>query len=339
MSTSQHIGDPGSPGQRPRDPADTGQPPRSSGAPAPTRYPIRYVPRREIDNTRWDACIDQSTTPLIYGCHLYLDHMAAGQWDALILGDYEAIMPLTWRRKYGVKYLYQPPFTQQTGIFSARPLPADLIAVFVQTAQKHFRFAEIFLNYGNSLPAFEPRTNYTLSLNVPYAQLAACYKKSLNESLRIARRSTLHYSSAIGLDEALQNNRRHYASRTRHVHAADYRHFEELCRHLQSRGQLLLRTVTGPDKRPLATVLLLRDHHRLYLVQSTTPAAGRKTCANHFLMDEFIREFAGQHLLLDFEGSELPGVAHFYKNFGSIDQPYYFYRYNRLPWFLKLIKH
>ena len=100
MSTSQHIADPGQP---------TG-----------TNYPIRYVPRHEIDTARWDACINRAANPLIYGFHFYLDHMAAGRWDALILGDYEAVMPLTWRRKYGIRYLYQPPYTQQTGIFSAR---------------------------------------------------------------------------------------------------------------------------------------------------------------------------------------------------------------------------
>ena len=37
--------------------------------------------------------------------------MTGGKWDALVLDDYAAVMPLTWRRKYGTRYLYQPAFT------------------------------------------------------------------------------------------------------------------------------------------------------------------------------------------------------------------------------------
>lgn len=40
----------------------------------------------------------------------------AKNWDALVLNDYEAVMPLTWNKKYGICYLYQPPFTACLGI-------------------------------------------------------------------------------------------------------------------------------------------------------------------------------------------------------------------------------
>ena len=299
---------------------------------------IHYLSHNEIDMARWNACIEQAANSLIYGFHFYLDHMAAQQWDALILGDYEAVMPLPWRSKYSIRYLYQPPYTQQTGIFAKQLLSTDLLEAFLQAIQKHFRFAELFLNYDNALPSLQPRTNYILSLDAPYPQLAAGYKRSLNESLRIAARSTLHYTSSTNITQALADNRKEYASRTPHVRAADHQNFERLCHYLQTHDQLLLRTVTGPAGSPLATVLLLRDRHRLYLVQSTTPPAGRKTAANHFLMDELIKEFAGQKILLDFEGSTIPGIAHFYSGFGAVDQPYYFYRYNNLPWPLRWLK-
>jgi hypothetical protein len=53
--------------------------------------------------------------------------------------------------------------------------------------------------------------------------------------------------------------------------------------------------------------------------------------ANHFLFDQLIREFAGQDLILDFEGSDLPGVARFYQKFGPQNQPFSFWKSNRLP--------
>lgn len=356
------------------------------------RYHIRFLTRQELDTVRWDSCITSAANAIIYGTHVYLDHMAAGRWDALVLGDYEAVMPLTWRRKYGISYLYQPPFTQQTGIFSPHPLPQDLIDAFLQKARQHFRFAEIFLNYGNAHPALRPHANFILHLDAPYPRLAALYKGDLQRNLKHAARAPLQYTPDLDLAAALEGYRRQYAARTPHVTPADYDNFERLCRLLQSRGQLILRAVKGPAAptppaeiraapreanetraaaaaaaletpaaaaarethespaaareapaaerglETLAAALLLRDDHRLYLLQSTTPPAGRHTEANHFLLDQLIKEFAGSPLTLDLEGSDIPGIAHFYKNFGSLDQPYYFYRHNRLPWFVNLVK-
>ena len=315
MTTGQHIGSTSGPDQ-----------------------PIHYVQRHEIDPIRWDNCIHRSTNSLLYGLHFYLDHMTAGQWDALVLGDYEAVMPLPWRRKYGIRYLYQPPFTQQTGIFSARALPPNLIDAFLQTTRDHFRFAELFLNYGNAHPSLQPRTNYTLSLDAPYEEIANHYKKILVYSLKLAARASVTYTSGIDLETALAANHREYATRTPHVTKTDHAHFRALCQDLHNRGQLILRAATGPDKKLLATALLFRDQHRLYLLQSTTPKAGRKVEAGRFLLDQLIREFAAQPIVLDFEGSEIPGIAQFYQNFGSTRQPYFFYRYNHLPWPINLLK-
>lgn len=325
MSTSQNIGD--------RD-----QSLRGSTDPGGTGQNIRYVPRHEIDTTRWDACIDQAANSLLYGFHFYLDHMAAGQWDALILGDYEAVMPLIWRRKYGIRYLYQPPFTQQTGIFAATNPDGRTIDSFLETAQYYFRFAEIHLNHGNALPAFRKHANFILPLDAPYPQLAAHYKKDLVRNLRLAARSSLRYAVDPDLTLALERYQVEYGQKTPHVSPDDYAHFRNLCRFLQTRDQLVLRAAIAPGGETMATALLLRDRRRLYLVQSTTPVAGRRKEANHFLLDQLVREWADSGLLLDFEGSNIPGIAHFYKNFGSIDQPYYFYRYNHLPWIVNLFK-
>ena len=117
-----------------------------------------------------------------------------------------------------------------------------------------------------------------------------------------------------------------------------YTRFAALCRFLQDKGQLLVRAITDDRQQPLATALLPRDNGRIYLLQSTSLPEGREKAANHLLLDRLIAELAGRPLLLDFEGSELPGIAHFYRNFGVHDQPYFFYRHNQLPWPLRVFK-
>jgi len=304
-------------------------------------YHIRRLGRQEIDSGKWDACIEDAPNGLIYGRAFYLDHMTGGRWDGLVLDEYRAVMPLTWKSKWGIRYLAQPAFTQQLGIFSATEIPGDLIAAFLSASGEYYRFAEIFLNYGNAHPAYPgllPATNLILSLDAPYTRLAANYKKDLLKNLKEAARTPMEYISGPGLSETLAGYRQLYGPRMPHVKEQAYARFQSLCEDLQERGELLLRGVVDTKGQLLATALLPRDKKRIYLLQSTLLPAGRDKEANHFLLDRLIEEWAGQPLLLDFEGSDLPGVAHFYRNFGSVEEPYYFYRHNRLPWPLKLFK-
>lgn len=323
MSTSHHIGDPGNHSHHPRLP---GNPP-----------PIRYVPRHEIDTARWDACIQDSLNSLIYASSTLLDTMAA-HWDALIMEEYKAVMPLCWNKKWGIRYLYHPALTPQLGIFSPQPVTQELISAFIAEAKRHFPFAEIFLNYGNTYPGLRPFTNIVLDLSPAYDLLRKDYRSDLLKNLKQAARHPLEYSGNQNVDNAVTLFQKYCADRTPHVGPADYKRFSTFCSQAIRQNGAVIRTVGLPGDPSLAVALLLRDVKRLYLLMSICTPAGRKMSANHFLLDNLIREFAGTKLILDFDGSEIPGIAHFYRNFGGSNQPFYFLRWNRLPWPARLLK-
>ena len=89
-----------------------------------------YYTNAEIDKQKWDQCIRESNQAVIYAESVYLDYMA-GEWDALVYGDYEALMPLCFRKKWGIRYLYQPAFVQQGGIFTSLPINSLLVEGFL----------------------------------------------------------------------------------------------------------------------------------------------------------------------------------------------------------------
>ncbi|HVY74807.1 MAG TPA: hypothetical protein VG890_08265 [Puia sp.] len=310
---------------------------------------IEYVQRRQIDAAKWDACVSRASNRLIYAYSFYLDAMAEN-WDALILNDYEAVMPLPWRRKYSIRYLYQPPYTAQLGVFTTMNrwdeqnafIQPVLIKTFLDELARHFRFAEIFLNYANPCDYCEPYNNYILRLDRSYEELVAGYKKSYQKYLfktgQSGKALSFSYQATNHLEELLDLNKRLYLRKMSEVQSHDYDHFKQLCLFFQQNDQLILRTLYGPGNALLATLLLPKDDDRLYLLQSCVTAEGRKAEANHFLMDCFLKEFSGQNITLDFEGSEHPGIAHFYRNFGACNQPRFFFRHNKLPWPLHLLK-
>ena len=77
---------------------------------------LRYLKHDELDFSSWDRRISSADNSRVYALSWYLDRTAA-DWDALVWGDYEYVLPVTLKSKFGIKYLYQPLFCQQLGIF------------------------------------------------------------------------------------------------------------------------------------------------------------------------------------------------------------------------------
>lgn len=298
---------------------------------------MQYIGREHIDTAKWDECINKSSNGSLYGYSFYLDHMAKN-WDALVYGDYDAVMPLTWNRKYGIKYLHQPAFTQQLGIFTHLAVTEQLVETFINELKKQYRFAEIFCNHGNSYKHFEPRPNYILSLRNTYSSINEGYKNILEKNLRRAANADLEYRKMDDIGHVVELYRTAYGRRLPGAKKEDYGHFKKLCLYLQKKNAVILRGAFDTRNSLLASILLLKGKNRMHLLHAVTLPEGRPVQANHFLLDNLINEFAGDDLILDFEGSAVPGIADFYKSFGAVDEPYFFYRYNNLPWPLKFFK-
>ena len=298
--------------------------------------PIRLLSASALDRHKYSACLAASLHPVGYAEAGYLGHMAR-QWSVLVLGDYEAVMPLPWNRKWGFRYVYNPAFVPQVGIFSARPLTIFLQDRFFLELKKHFSFCELFLNPGNRQEGLRNKTNYILPLSLSYTLIREGYKKDLRERLHKARSLTCRVTQDPETVVSLYRDL--YGKRFKHVGTAEYAAFSALAAEKLSAGQLLCREVRDePTGSLLAANLFLRDNKRLTNIMAVTIPEGRQRFAQHFLLDSIIREYAGQPLLLDFEGSEIPGVAAFYQRFGALAESYPFFRYNGLPFPLRLMK-
>lgn len=119
---------------------------------------------------------------------------------------------------------------------------------------------------------------------------------------------------------------------------SDYRRFETLCAEMENRKMIFVREVKNIKGKLLNVSIFFNDEQRIYNIMSVTLKEGREKRAHFYLLDRLIAEFSNGHLLLDFEGSEIPGIAEFYRKFGSINQPYPFLKFNHLPYPVKFFK-
>jgi len=300
---------------------------------------IKYLQHKEIDKAKWEVCITNAPNGLIYGYSFYLDCMAR-HWDALVLGDYEAVMPLTWNKKYGFYYLYQPAFTASLGVFG-KNLTKEIVDDFVSMLPSKFKLVEISLNTGNIIgdsKAFSlARSNYILHLNRPYEQLYKSYRDNHKRNITKAFQLGSGVSKEIPVDEIIQLNK----EQLQHIDGTkpeDYPNFKKLYELLKGRMQAKVYVIIDPKNKVLASAVFFFSHNRAYYIMVGNHPDGKTIGASHALIDAFIKDHADQNLILDFEGSDIRNLAFFYSGFGATEEIYPALKINRLPFYVKWMK-
>jgi hypothetical protein len=299
---------------------------------------IRYILYRDIDRIKWDACIDAATNGLIYGYSFYIDTMAK-HWDALVLNDYEAVMPLTWNKKYGICYLYQPPFTASLGIFGNN-ISAEMANAFLKAVPKKFSYWDIYFNHGNYFQLADftlyQRMNYILPLNNSYENIYVGYRKNIQRNIKKCEQLHCTINKNVAIDDviALSNEQ----SKTFSKLGTD--EFDRV-KKIYSLLYQTKRAVTYGVYRNntlLASAAFFFSHGRAYYILVGNHPDGKTIGASHALIDAFIKDHADQNLILDFEGSDIANLAFFYNSFGATEEQYTGIKLNRLPSLIRWLK-
>ena len=298
---------------------------------------IRIIPSNHIEPTAWDACVAQADNGLVYSRYEYLQYMC-DEWFGLVVNDYDTVMALPLRSKWGWRYTYMPAFTQQLGLIGNTHHTSDSIAQL----QAFIRYGSPYLNFGNAALAHQlqakPLSNYIIPLQQPYSTIRNSYKKGVEYSITKAAKAHACYTTDNDVEAAIELYQQSHSHKMQHVQPQDYLRFTQLCQQWQTQGNVLIRKVVNEEQELLSLALLLKDNKRYYNIINYTTEQGRKLEANYLLYDNLLQEFAGQNMLFDFEGSDLPGVKSFYEKFGAINQPYYHWHFNNLPFWLRWFK-
>ncbi len=295
---------------------------------------IQYLEYDKIDQQAWDRCIDNADNGLVYGYAAYLNHMS-DHWDALVLDDYQAIMPLPFRKKFGIYYLYQPFLTAQLGLFG-NELSGELLKKFLESIPKKFKLWEFPLNHQNIFPftgfSIYERKNFVLDLKPSFETINRSYRENARRNIKKALQYGCYTKKGIEVGEVIQ------LAIEQNSNSKGFEDFTKLYSHFFSLGQANCFGVFSNQHQLLASCAVLYTHKRVYYILVGNHPNGRTLGASHLLIDSLVREHAGKDLLLDFEGSDIRNLAFFYSSFGAIEEKYAAIQLNRLPWYIRLFK-
>lgn len=261
-------------------------------------------------------------------------------WDGLVLNDYEAVMPLTWKRKGGIHYLYQPFFTACLGVFGQQITP-PLLEAFLNAVPKKFKYCDIYLNHHNvfhlsKFPLYQ-RVNYVLDLEEEYTVLYHRFRENTKRNIRKTSQLKCEVRTHIPVKEVILLAATQSAQFSP-VGPNEYERFARLYEILHEQQQAITYGIYTEKGELVSSAAFFVAGRRAYYILVGNHPNGKTLGASHALINAFIRDHAGQPLLLDFEGSDLRNIAFFYSSFGAREEYYAGLKWNRLPWWLKWLK-
>lgn len=295
---------------------------------------INYLHHIEIDKKKWDDCIENAAQQLPYALSWYLD-IACESWDALVLNDYEAVMPLPFKKKLGLHFIYQPFFTQQLGIFGN-----CIAGEFTQKIPAHFRHIHTNLNFLNELLSSENwkiNSEKNLVLKSTERISEANFSEHCRRNIKKSQRFGLRIATckAKDLTDIFQTVKGKNIS---HLKPKNYKTLLHLISEMQKRGMADITGVYSNENELLGGAVFIRYKNRRIFYFSALSEKGKEKCAMYFLISEKILNENDADIIWDFEGSNDEGLARFYKGFGAKEENYYSLIRNTLPFPLHLLK-
>ncbi len=289
---------------------------------------IKYIKRENIDVIKYDNCITNSLQSRVYAYSWYLD-IVADNWDVLVLDDYQAVIPIPWKKKYFVRYITQPSFCQQLGVFSINGISKNLFIEMLNNIPKKYVKVSLNFNADNiSIPNVEPKKNYVLKLNNTFQNLFKSFSKGRKHAVRVGEKKDLELKG-ISILELIAIKEKFYP-------------------HINFNKSILKRLVdvalshnkgfilgVFKDDALLGGGFFLKSNHRIIYLFSSFNEQGRKLQAASFLIGNVIKQYENSNYLLDFEGGSIPNIGSFFKSFGASNVNYHHMNYNNLLTFMK----
>jgi hypothetical protein len=303
---------------------------------------INYREHHFIDIEKYNNCVQRNAQKIPYALSWYLDSVCE-QWDCLVLNDYDAVWPLPFRNKFGLKYFYRPFAIQQLGIFSKQTLSEEQIVAFQQKISENCRFADLYLNENQVVNALSlkweinAQSNFVLKLKRSYQDVYKGFNSNLKRKLKKHQQTNFDLFESDGpkvLIDLFNENK----GKELKLSSEFYRSMEKAMFQLLHRGLAKVFTIYGGPNQLLAGVFFIEYQGRAIFLFSALSRMGKEMDAMTYLINEFLIYNSERLEELDFEGSQQQGLARFYQSFGADAQSYNHLKYNGLPWPISLLK-
>ncbi|MCJ7935874.1 MAG: hypothetical protein MUW56_20170 [Chryseobacterium sp.] len=278
---------------------------------------IRRLKYHEIDFIKYAQCLENSEQKKYSATKDFLDITSEKQWEILVYKDYEAVMPVPFIRKYGIKIVHNPKLCQQLGVFSAQDDP-ELNERFLDYLKKNYLIRAYSFNDFNQL-----RTKLKLKKNFliypdSYEKVYARYSPKRKRKLRLDEEVVTNSEiKTIGYEEAKIFIEPNMIGLHKESDLPDFMRIFQLSNQLD----YLKFSAFFYHQRIINVIATYSDCNMVALLGTFNDKDYVKLSGASVLIDKVIRETIETHIF-DFEGGELPNIEEFFRGFRPALRPY-----------------
>lgn len=297
---------------------------------------IRLIPQAEIDRLKWDSCVHFAHNGNPYAYTWYLNNIAK-EWDGLVEGAYESVMPILHRRhRMGQQELYQPDLIPFAGIYSVRLLAKSRAKAFLDAIPDQYQKIKIKLpqtsfamdDLGFQHSSFD---NHLLLLDQGWETVKANYSEALKERLTKVQNSGLYPGNAIKVEKIAELYLKWGKAKQKEQKAHAY---QRILYNIMHRGTGFNSSIMNANGEICAVGAFMYSHGKIISLVFVQKPDSEGELAGAYLHDLIVEKHAGNPMILDFstETGNPWGEA-----FGAKPIPHHVLEKNNLPWWAKLV--
>lgn len=284
---------------------------------------ITILPSHKIDVIKWDDCVANATHQNIF-MYTWALNSLCDNWDGLIVNDYEAVLPLPWRKKWLIKYMYHVPYLAKLSLMvkANMVLSTEKIATALHNHFWFINFDIDNLDFGKWM--IKKRCNFYLPLATSYDNLYNHFTKECQKNIKKSINRGCMLMQATSIEKVIEIYDLAYGNLHEKQTNRNYRKIINFTKCALAKGKASIWEVQKEAiNETLLAAIVLEDKGRLYYWFAAPTTSGRQCRASYFFINELIKMNANSNKTLDFEGSDIIEVAHFYQQFTPKTEWYY----------------
>lgn len=289
---------------------------------------MKYIKHSQIDKKKWDNLVSQVPKVHFYFLYDYLSTIC--EWDAVVVeteGEYLCAVPLPFKKKLWLKYIYQPFFCQQLGVLSKRPISQEQVSMLKTILEKKFSFGYAQwqnLEELNAVFNTQDRKNYEINVCHPFEKLKLNYNTNRKRTINKLKKNSYEIKnskSSYELSACVDRFSELFSNTISEIKSIHYTCLKDALASIKDKATVHVKSVVY-NGNIISSGLFVEYNNRIVYLLGFTEENFRKQSVQTLLFDDLIKENAGRDRIIDLEGGSNEGIGRFYASLGGVLSPY-----------------
>jgi len=299
---------------------------------------IKHLKNNDINLIRWDNCINNAINGSVFAYSWYLNILCE-DWEALVLGNYEYVMPLFHKQKFNYDIYFTSTLGIRLGVFSNKILSEEIVGKFMDTVPKNDSLIDISFNIYNqvNITNTKQKNTYQLDLIQSHQKITKKYSDSFKENLAIARENKISVVRGLLPNELINFSLNTKVSTRPKLRRQDIPKLRMIIASCLRYNLGETYCAYGQHNNLQALAFFIKSKKNLHLLYAAASKDALETKAFHLIIDKYIELHSEKDLTLNLENSIAKSYQDFVEGVGASQLMYQRYYSNNLPLYLKLL--